>query len=137
MTDVIDPDPMVLYVLMRNDVPDYKPGKAMAQANHAGTQFIKYANRLTDHSFRVHFDEWNEAADGFGICIVLTCTYRELISRTEIARNLGLVAAIVHDPSYPVRDGHRMQHLPVDTCGFVFGRKSRCSLPLNGLQLSD
>lgn len=133
----IQPDPMILYVLMRTDVPDYKPGKAMAQANHAGTQFLKYAGRRDDHSFRVHFNEWYDAADGFGICIVLACTYPQLLSRVEIAHNLGLVAGITHDPSYPIRDGHRIQHLPVDTCGFVFGRKSRCGLALQGLSLCD
>lgn len=130
-------DPMILYVLMRSDVPDYQPGKAMAQANHAGTQFMKRAAQLTDHSFRVHFDEWFNAADGFGICIVLTCTSLQMKTRVAIAHHLGLVAYIVHDPSYPIRNGHEIIKAPVDTCGFVFGRKSRCKLALDGLHLSD
>lgn len=126
---------MVLYVLMRTDLLDFSPGKGMAQANHAGTQFIKRAALLTDHSFRCHFEEWFDAADGFGICVVLGVTRRQLFERIETAHGLGLCASIVHDPSYPMRDGDLIQHLPVDTCGFVFGRKSRCQLALGGLSL--
>lgn len=130
-----DADPMILYVLMRTDLLDPSPGKGMAQANHAGTQFMKRAAGLTDHSFRIHFEEWFNAADGFGICVVLGVTHMQMITRTAIAQALGLCADTIHDPSYPMRDGHIIQHLPVNTCSFVFGRKSRCTLALGGLSL--
>lgn len=133
MTDLVDP--MVLYVLMRTDVPDYVPGKAMAQANHAGTQFIIRAAQFEDRSFTKHFDEWISEGDMFGTCIVLGCTHLQMKTRLGIAHGLGLLTGIVHDPTYPIRDGHTMFTAPIDTCGYVFGRKSRCSLALEGLSL--
>lgn len=134
MTD----DPMILYVLMRTDVPDYVPGKAMAQANHAGTQFMGKAIRRSQkdpEGFEKHFLEWYSEAQGFGTCIVLGCTHMQMISRTAIAHGLGLTTGIIHDPTYPIRDGHVIKTLPIDTCSYVFGRKSRCKLALEGLNL--
>lgn len=131
-------DPMILYVLMRHDVPDFVPGKAMAQANHAGTQFMGRAARRCEkdpEGFHKHFMEWYNEADGFGTCIVLGCTHTQMIGRTSIANGLGLVTGVIHDPTYPIRDGHMMKTLPIDTCSYVFGRKSRCSLALEGLSL--
>ena len=131
-------DPMVLYVLMRTDVPDYRTGKAMAQANHAGTQFIGKSVIRADNDptgFGKHFTEWYGEAHGFGTCIVLECTHMQMLTRTAIANGLGLVAAVVHDPTYPIRDGHIIKTLPIDTCSYVFGRQSRCKLALDGLNL--
>lgn len=134
----VNDDPMILYVLMRTDVPDYLPGKAMAQANHAGTQFVGKAIKLSDKDpdgFQQHFLEWYSEAQGFGTCIVLGCTHMQMISRTAIAHGLGLVTGTIHDPTYPIRDGHVIKTLPIDTCSYVFGRKSRCKLALEGLNL--
>jgi peptidyl-tRNA hydrolase len=130
-------DPMILYVLMRTDVPDFVPGKAMAQANHAGTQFIGRAlsRSAKDYGFEQQFLEWYGEARGFGTCIVLGVTHMQMITRTAIAHHLGLVADTIHDPTYPIRDGHLMQVIPVDTCAYVFGRKSRAGLALEGLKL--
>lgn len=130
-------DPMILYVLMRTDVPDFVAGKAMAQANHAGTQFVGRAIARSDKDpgFESHFLEWYGEARGFGTCIVLGCTHMQMVTRTAIAHHLGLVADTIHDPTYPLRDGLMMHTLPVDTCAYVFGRKSRCNLALEGLRL--
>lgn len=35
----------VFYVIMRNDLDSLNPGKAMAQACHAGTQFVSYLHQ--------------------------------------------------------------------------------------------
>src|ERR1700680_2592834 len=35
-------DDLVVYLLMRNDLPSLNPGKAMAQAYHAGNQIVKW-----------------------------------------------------------------------------------------------
>jgi peptidyl-tRNA hydrolase len=124
---------------MRTDVPDYMPGKAMAQANHAGTQFVGKAMRRSEKDrmgFEKHFLEWYAEAQGFGTCIVLGCTHREMLTRTAIAAGLGLTTGTIHDPTYPIRDGHMIKTLPIDTCSYVFGRKSRCNWRLTACHFS-
>ncbi len=127
-------DPLILYVLMRTDLPDYKSGKSMAQANHAGTLFSRNCAKLdpTKHRSNLgHVHEWFEEGQGFGICVVLAVTRRQMFEKMQLAHLGGLLHDVVHDPSYPVRDGDIMQHLPVDTCAYIFGRKSRCE-PITG-----
>ena len=131
-------DPMILYVLMRNDVPDFVVGKAIAQANHAGTQFVGNAllrARKDPTGFEKHFLEWYNEATGFGTCIILECSYMEMVARTATASGLGLTSGIITDPTYPIRDGHCFKTLSIETCSYVFGRKSRCQLALSGLNL--
>lgn len=130
---VID-NPLVLYVLMRTDLPDYLPGKSMAQANHAGTRFMRdmalqeRSETATEVLF-ADFDEWLRMADGFGTCVVLGVTRRQLHQRLTIAGGdlrSHVMSGLVHDPSYPIWDGDQVLTLPVDTCGYVFGRKQSC-----------
>lgn len=118
-------DPMILYVLMRRDLPDILSGKCMAQANHAGTQFMRDAARLDHPSNRPHFMEWLGAGDGFGICVVLSVLSFEMRVALAQAHLAGIQNGVVHDPSYPIRDGDQIQTLPVDTCAYLFGRRSR------------
>lgn len=120
-------DPLIHYVLMRTDLPDYLSGKSMAQANHAGTHMLHNGLRFADHSFRVHLDEWLAEGDGFGTCVVLGVTHREMRRSIELAKIGGIHCGVVHDPSYPLRDGDEMQFLPINTCAYLFGRKSRLS----------
>lgn len=133
-------DPMILYVLMRTDLPDYVPGKSMAQANHAGTQFMQEVGACVivqgrDIPLVERFTEWADEAGGFGTCIVLGVTYPQLITRIALCDALGHLNGIVFDPTYPLRDGHQMQTLPVNTCGWVFGRKSELDPALGDLRL--
>lgn len=131
-------DPLILYVLMRTDLPDYKSGKSMAQANHAGTKFMAECSKLdreTHRSILCHVEEWLDEGDGFGTCVVLGVTRRAMFTHLQQAHLGGLMHGLVHDPSYPILDGDIIQHLPVDTCAYVFGRKSRCSTILGGLSL--
>lgn len=134
-TITADIDPVILYILMRTDLPDYIPGKSMAQANHAGTKFVAEAVKRPHPSYAQHFEEWMGEAGGFGTCIVLGCSYREMELRLDTAHHLGLHAGLIHDPTYPIRDGHKLHTLPIDTCAYIFGRKSRCQNAVFDLRL--
>jgi len=129
----------ILYVLMREDVPDYQPGKALAQANHAGTTFCIDAGQVfglnINHFLVEPFREWVQEANGFGTCIVLGCDYAEMIRRVEIARSHNLIAGVIHDPTYPIRDGHKTHTLPIDTCAYIFGGRIDCGTATEGLRL--
>lgn len=131
-------DPLILYVLMRTDVPDFQPGKAMAQSNHAGTLFARNCSLLDPIRHRsnlVHVHDWFDEGGGFGTCVVLEVTRRQMFEKMRQANLGGLLHGVVHDPSYPIRDGDTIQHLPVDTCAYVFGRKDRCEPVTGSLKL--
>lgn len=135
-----DNDGPILYVLMRSDAPDFMPGKAMAQANHAGTQFITEAGKFfgaggTDNLTATYFRDWITEGDGFGTCVVLSVLYPQLISRLALAEAMGQFCGVVTDETYPVRDGHRMQTLEIDTCGWIFGLKSELAPLLSELRM--
>ena len=128
----------VLYVLMRTDLPDYVPGKSMAQSNHAGTKFcIDVGRKAPDNQILTHlFKEWtDQSGDGFGTCVVLGVTRKQMHYVLCLADIIGLWAGMVHDPSYPIVDGDLVNHMPVDTCGYVFGRKHECARILRDLSL--
>lgn len=135
---IADVDPLFHYVLMRTDIPDYSDPKASAQVNHAGTKMVIEGYRKKDKHLTAMLDEWEAEGGGFGTCIVLGVdapTMRQAVSMAEL---LDLHTGIVHDPSYPVRDGDKMASLPVDTCAYLFGKKSACfpivgKMPLLGV----
>lgn len=130
-----DNDKPMLYVLMRTDLPDYMPGKSMAQANHAGTAFI-IGGSNTHNPYAVAFRDWlEEGGGGFGTCIVLGVDYRTMLARQERAHHLGLVTEIITDPGYPIRNGHLIATLPIETCAYVFGPAHRCGLVTRDLPL--
>jgi hypothetical protein len=131
-------DPLILYVLMRTDLPDYQAGKSMAQANHAGTRFMRDMAKLSADHLRLlrSYNEWLQQADGFGTCIVLGVTRAELHQRLATgAGSVERISGLIHDPTYPIRDGNQVLTLPIDTCGYVFGRKSACYWATTGLHL--
>lgn len=154
-TSVSEPqeDILVLNVLMRRDVPDYLSGKAQAQSNHAGTAMVMRGYRDQREALRGalkaategrefdvtkieeasvlanRIDEWAESGgvdSGFGTCIVRQVSAADMLQTVSLAKMVGLHAGIVHDLTYPIRDGKRMHTLPVETCAFVFGRVSEC-----------
>lgn len=134
MTDLAtttEEDPYVCYVLMRTDLPDYLSGKSMAQTHHAATHFLYH------NSTARGLEEWMAQGFGFGTTIVLGVTHRELreLVMTGHGEDDRIVFGVVHDPSYPVRDGDLINHMAVNTCGYVFGRRSACSVWLSELPL--
>lgn len=58
---------MILYILMRNDLPSMNVGKAIAQASHASAQFVENCSNNSNKAF----DIWKNEGIGFGTTIVL------------------------------------------------------------------
>lgn len=114
----------VLYILMRNDLESMNPGKAMAQAAHAadalraGLQGKLKINRL--------YGVWQgQTSQGFGRTIVLSATEGQITNTVSQSdqpfHRHKLICEWVHDPSYPIRDGELVHHIPLNTCAYVFG----------------
>lgn len=101
MTDKIP----TLYILMRTDLPSMNAGKAMAQASHASNAFIHHCffNKSTSSpELQAKVKPWTQETDqGFGTCIVLGVTLKELNTVISIAPSLGFEAGNVLDPTYP------------------------------------
>lgn len=116
----------ILYILMRTDLDSMNPGKGMAQACHAANYFIAHAKEVIaspDTFIGMHaVKTWQEETpQGFGTTIVLAVGDEAALNYyTSSAEDEGLLNGVVHDPSYPIRDGSVTHELPLDTCGFVF-----------------
>lgn len=112
-----------LYILMRNDMQSLNPGKACAQAAHAGNAFIdifeKNISEYNDET-KMAVVKWkNHTHQGFGTTIVLGVNDAQMKNVIEeLSENY--IVGIVHDPTYPIRDGEVTHLIPVDTCAFVF-----------------
>lgn len=112
----------VLYILMRNDMDSMNAGKGMAQASHASNAFVHESRGFTNHDELI--EKWkNETEQGFGTVLVLAVNEREMRDAVMVAEVNGLVAGVVHDPTYPLRDGETTHSIPLDTCAYVFGEK--------------
>lgn len=107
----------VLYILMRTDLDSMNPGKAMAQASHASNQFV--ANTDMNNTL---YGQW-KGAKTFGTVLVLEVDEQALRYTINDCRDLPFECGIIHDPTYPLRDGDTTHYIPLDTCGYVFGNK--------------
>ena len=108
MSDVTDPVKMV--VIMRSDLIDLNPGKAVAQGTHAANMCIGQAyerfSRVSVNGEELGnlADEWEEQTpDSFGICVVLSGTYNQIDDVCDRAFEKGIHQGTVIDPSYPYR----------------------------------
>lgn len=121
----------VLYILMRTDTASLNPGKAMAQAVHAGNALETHCGREIqvgllegDPSVEALGDAYytwkNQTSQGFGTTIVLGGSMSLISMDVKRLQGLGYLADIVHDPSYPIRDGDVTHLIPLDTCAYVF-----------------
>ena len=124
----------VLYILMRNDMDSMNAGKGMAQASHASNAFV---NRIVDDQANINdetialnnvetlYNEWaDETSQGFGTVLVLAVNEASMNTAVEVAESLGFMSGVVHDPTYPIRDGEVCHFIPIDTCAYVFGDKN-------------
>lgn len=119
----------VLYILMRTDLDSMNSGKGMAQASHASNAFV---HAMTPGSLdkavtskNILFEKWTASTvQGFGTVLVLGVNELEMRTAVSMAMRLGFVADVIHDPTYPVRDGEICHMLPLDTCAYVFGDKN-------------
>ena len=111
----------VLYVLMRTDLASMNAGKGMAQSHHCGSAFAKHMEKNKDPLYEKWF---SETPQGFGTVLVLAVNEQQMRQAAKTAEMLQFVAGVVHDPTYPLRDGDTTHFLPVDTCAYVFGDKN-------------
>lgn len=111
-----------LYVLMRTELQSMNPGKACAQAAHAANQCVFEARELGGNATAILLAKWEgQSGRGFGTTITLGVNETVMRERISLAKMAGLHAGIVHDPSYPIRDGEVTHLLPLDTCAYVLG----------------
>jgi hypothetical protein len=94
---------LVVYVLVRTDLPSLNPGKAMSQVHHAGVQMMSICS---NHYWVKTYIEQGVAqgAAGFNTTLVLGDTLDGINNRIMIARAASDSVAIcntVTDPSYP------------------------------------
>ena len=147
----------VLYNLMRNDLPSMNTGKGMAQSTHVGSAFAyemlvgKFPNAEANTYNDSLYKQWlAETSQGFGTVLTVELNEEKMRRAVDIARELHLVARVVHDPSYPILippelgmalvdaniewsefdspvkigERHNYVTIPLDTCAFVFGDKN-------------
>ena len=145
-----------LYILMRSDMESLNPGKMVAQGAHAANYFAFQTARMVDEitavdagevnlietyveKIRRHirlFKQWETSTNqGFGVTICLDVDGDSLPLVVTAASDMGMVAGIVHDPSYPLMDGKVLHLLPLNTCGFVFGDKPKLEALLGRFNL--
>jgi hypothetical protein len=109
-----------LYILMRSDIQDMNPGKAMAQAAHAQADFDDWITGLIgDDSFLdllCEVENW-QAGRSFGRTLVLSATKAE-IEAVAVATQF---AGVTVDPTYPWRNYYGDVFLSNEvTCGWLF-----------------
>lgn len=123
----------VLFLLMRNDLASMNAGKAIAQGSHASNAFVQHYNAFCqevngnpvnlDRSVGTinAFNEWErETTQGFGTVLTLEGRMKEFVPVVEVFKELGYIAGVVHDPTYPIVDGEVVHHIPLDTCAYIF-----------------
>ena len=125
-------DPVFFYVLVRNDMDSMCPGRTDAQVSHATSDFheIMYMYRFdlpvpkdgSSLQWEAEFAEWKENRR-FGTTIVLSADYRTIKGVVDVAQRAGHLAGVTHDPEYVLKDGKTIHKIPVDTCGWMMGRK--------------
>ena len=121
----------VLYILMRTDLASMNPGKAIAQGAHASNQFMYEAIGTKNPVVKRLYKDWLEQGGKFGTTIVLDCEsdYKIRILLDSLKENASdYISGIVLDSTYPVLDGKTMHHIPVYTCGYIFGHKDNASI---------
>ena len=107
-----------LYIIMREDLWDMNPGKAMAQAAHAQALFDLY-----DHGHKgclEAYSEWRgdgENCLGFGVTLVLSAPKSEWGDIVWKVQHSGIVT----DPTYPYRNYYGKVFVrSEDTCMWAF-----------------
>lgn len=135
----MDQKNLYLYILMRTDLASMNPGKAVAQGAHAANMFgelmatLRFNNKKSNEKVD-DFAAW-QGDRMFGTTITLSVDAKQLQERIAAAQAEGFVAAVCHDPTYPLRDGAYTHLIPLDTCGYVFGEKEALASILGDLEL--
>ena len=111
-----------LYIIMRKDIPDMNPGKAMAQAAHAQADFDAYIENACGPAYRQDdtlwraVNAWREDRS-FGVTLVL---HETLVTIEQIVANTSFSGTTV-DPTYPWRNFYGDVYTSNEvTCAWVF-----------------
>lgn len=122
----------VLYIIVRNDLASMNPGKAIAQGSHAANAFVYEFHAISQNTntnpknaagecLNQCFYQWEHATtQGFGTVLVLQSDMESIRSTVSTFKTKNYLADVIHDPTYPIRDGIVTHHIPLDTCGYVF-----------------
>lgn len=134
----------VLYVLMRTDMASLNPGKAVAQGCHAAnlmtTMVEDEEDQDSDRAISGMVRAWLDQGNGFGTTIVLGVNERLMRNTVDNIKNTRalddrVLAGIVTDDTYPLKDGDALHFVRIDTCAFVFGTKALLAPYLSHLDL--
>lgn len=108
-----------LYIMMRHDLVDLSPGKAMAQACHAANQFTHSIDKGSKATKQ--FIEWLKQGKGFGTTIVLSASKNEIEQMIPLAASEGYECGFTFDTSYPI-GGAAGEVFTVNalTCAYIF-----------------
>lgn len=90
---------MILYILMRNDLPSMNAGKAMAQASHASAQFAKIMSKEDE----LDYAEWSSEGDGFGTTIVLEGSLIDIENFMSTSDTGAYEKGNIFDETYPFK----------------------------------
>lgn len=109
--------------MMRNDLVDLNPGKAMAQACHAANQFTHNFTkvRVVSQKLTSQFNEWLAQGEGFGTTIVLSASKSEIERIIPLGISEGYECGFTFDTSYPIRSAAgEVFTVNALTCAYVF-----------------
>jgi len=139
MTEPIEPFP-VLYILMRSDLDSMNAGKGMAQASHAANQMVRSVSLMDAGTFPL-VKQWEKQGDSFGTVLVLdggTIENIESMIKTLDSLHSDIICCdVILDETYPIQDGEVTWHIPVKTCGWVFGDMNILKPLLEKFELHD
>ena len=125
-----------MYILMRTDLASMNPGKAVAQGAHAANACVAAARTSDDKKLRDDLAAWEaQTEQSFGVTISLGTDEQRMRAAVKMARALGMHAQVCHDPTYPLIDGQVCHLIPLDTCAYVFARKTDAEIVLNTFDL--
>ena len=104
---------IVLYVIVRTDLPSMNPGKAMAQVAHATTQLAEQVYNSNNFAIKEFYKKWLEQGTGtFGTTIVLACDSEyDLCCAVNNNYNLSDLKGLVEDPTYPIKIDNEIAQL--------------------------
>jgi peptidyl-tRNA hydrolase len=94
-----------LYIIMREDLYDNSPGKMMAQAAHAQSDFDAYVDDCCAPQFKQDDELWSNVSKWredrtFGTTLVLSATLNDMLTTCDNMDHCGLTV----DPTYPWRN---------------------------------
>lgn len=104
----------ILYILMSNDLSSLNPGKACAQAAHAGNHMANTIEKDIYHESPIvnNYKKWLEQGSGFGTTIVLGSSREQMLfvirslieeknSETFVSPTKSILYNMIIDPTYP------------------------------------